>query len=712
MCNSRAAALAFLFPLPALAYIDPGTGGLIVGGLTGLIAYGALILLALRKKLALLARLLAKAVSRHRVLSAVVTACAALAAVAFWVWERSTMSLAPPLPARYERVLAIGLDGADPRVVGRMLEEGLLPNMKRLAEQGSFRPLAIPNPAQSPVVWATLATGQNPGANGIYDFIGRDPKSYTPKLSLMTDSAGGGEYRHPIRAKAFWDVTTQQRVPAVVLRWPMTFPPREIHGRMLAGLGVPDIRGSLGRYTFFTDQPPLPDEEGRDKVTVVRPDGDVIRTELGGPRVRWLSGVKTLSVPLEIRVDRASRAARLSVGGSTVEVKEGQWSGWLELTFSAGLFTKHRGLTKVFLSSAAEPFAMLAGSVELHPDAPLVPFAHPKGYASELRAQLGLFHTLGMPEDTKAYAEGRVSEEAFLAQCREVEAERRAMLRYELSRFESGVLAVVFDSLDRIQHMTPQPEELASSAAGRYLIDFDGFLGAVLEEVKPGTAILLFSDHGFSEFEKSVDLNRWLVEAGEMAIDEEAYRSRPPGSHGELFRHVKWEKTRAYAVGFSGLYLNVKGREGAGIVSPDERAAVAAGLATRLRALADPGTGEPVVHRVYRREELYRGAHSEEAPDLVVGFRPGYRGSWQSAIGGLAEGVLAANQKRWQRDHIVDAEFVDGMLLTNFEVPSERPRASDIAPTIVSLIGLPVPEEFEGTALQRQPDRLASRERR
>lgn len=691
--------------LLVLGYIDPGTGGLIVGWLGVLLAWLVVPLVFVRKHLITAAKAIGRFVQRHwrrpaELLVAGLVLLAVLFHSPFECEKRApTVNAIAPTPHKADRVLALGLDGADPRVLKQLMDSGHLPNMKLLADHGSFHPLAVPNPAQSPVVWAALATGQNPGRNGIYDFIGRDPKKYQPQLSLLDASCGGGEYKYPIRAKAFWDVATAHGVDSVIVRWPMTFPPPAIKGRMLAGLGVPDVRGALGRYTFYSDGPLEEGAEGGGLLVSVKPTQGVFKTELLGPQVRGLTGVKAISTPLTGKIDAERKRVEVTLGGKTVTLEEKSWSDLIPLRFESGLFSKYSAQVRLYLHSAAAPFALLATSVEMAPSQAVADFTSPKEYGAELEKAIGAYHTLGMPEDVKAYGNGHMDEAAFLELCRKVELERRAMLMFELQRFNPGVLAVVFDTLDRIQHMTPYAEDIPSSPMGRYLIDFDAFLGEVQRKLPERTAVVIFSDHGFSEFRQSVDLNRWLADAGELSLDETAFKSRKAKSSGELYAFVDWEKTQAYAVGFAGIFVNVEGREGKGVVPEAKRREVAERIKQKLEALVDPQTSERIIHRVYHRDELYEGAALGEAPDLVIGYRPGYRGSWQSAVGGVAEDVITPNEKKWQRDHIVDASFVSGSLLTSFPVEATAPHAYDLAPTFLSLLGLPVPPEMEGHPL-------------
>lgn len=690
---------AFFAPAAAHAYIDPGTAGMVVGGALGALSSALLAVAFFWRHLLRLLRWSLGMLRRPVVLIPVVVLLL-LGGGGLWFWQgggdRDMQNVMVASQERFERVVLLGIDGMDPDDLRALLERDLLPNFARIAQAGGLRDLDLPMPAVSPVVWSTLATGRNPGGHGIFDFLGRDPARYLPRLAVLRQE--GDSYRFPIGATTLWDLSTQHKLPTVVVRWPLTFPPKPVHGRILAGLGVPDLRGGLGRYTVFTDRAPTGDDESRDKVQVVQLEDRTFTGKLTGPSTRTLHGLKPLTVEVQGQLDAAAPLLKLRIGKQQLVLNQGVWSDWVDLRFNSGLFASHRGMVKFLLNSAREPFELYATAVEMHPKAPVVDFTQPPGYSRELAQAIGLYHTLGMPEDTKAYGEGHLSGEAFFQMCDAVEKERRAMMLHELGRFERGLLAVVFDTSDRLQHMTPHEGDVAATAIGRYLIDFDGFLGTVLDKLPPQTPLIIFSDHGFSDFRRAVDLNRWLVDNGYMQIDREAYAARDAGDSGELYKYVQWDQTQAYAVGFSSIYVNLAGREGHGNLAEDTRAEVAARIARELTPLVDAARGERAIHAVYERQQIYTGPHAGQAPDLVVGYRPGYRGSWQSAVGGLAEQVLSDNNKTWQRDHIVDASFVQGTLLTNFEIASDRVRALDLAPTVLDLLGLPVPADMEGSS--------------
>src|SRR5215471_15532795 len=90
-----------------------------------------------------------------------------------------------------KKVITIGLDGFEPKIVDALLAMGELPNLARLRDQGGFSRVRTTYPAQTPVAWSTFATGVNPGGHGIFDFIRRDPKTYLPDFALNRYEARG-----------------------------------------------------------------------------------------------------------------------------------------------------------------------------------------------------------------------------------------------------------------------------------------------------------------------------------------------------------------------------------------------------------------------------------------------------------------------------------------------------------------------------------------
>ena len=160
---------------------------------------------------------------------------------------------------RVRKVIVIGLDGLEPSLVEPMLASGSLPNLARLAALGGYTRLGTTSPAQTPVAWSTFATGLNPGGHGIFDFISRDPKTYLPDLALNR-FAQKNAFTPPRavnrrQGEGLWTTLAYGGVTSSVIRCPCTFPPDELDGQMLSGMGVPDLRGGLGTGTFYSTSP-------------------------------------------------------------------------------------------------------------------------------------------------------------------------------------------------------------------------------------------------------------------------------------------------------------------------------------------------------------------------------------------------------------------------------------------------------------------------
>jgi predicted AlkP superfamily phosphohydrolase/phosphomutase len=618
------------------------------------------------------------------------------------------------------RVIVLGLDGLEPRLVEPMLSAGELPALARLRAAGGYARVATTYPAQTPVAWSTFATGVNPGGHGIFDFLRRDPATYLPDLALNRY-----EQKNPFvppkavnlrRGEPLWELLARAGVPAAVIRCPCTYPPDPVSGRLLAGLGVPDLRGGLGTPTYFTTDARVEAGES-ERVVRVSVEGNRVRTRLTGPR---LPRGGDATVELDVEVDRAGRRAVVrAAGAEPVDIREGEWSGWRKVKFKLGLLQSAAGAVRFFLPAGTTEFALYASPVNFAADAPPFPISAPWDYAGELERRIGGYYTAGMVEDHTGLMNGRIDEAAFLAQCEGVMREREAMLEVELARCERGFLFCLFDTPDRIQHMFwrfREPDHPANRARGgaggggggrdrdyarvieEHYRRCDAVVARVLAEADDRTLVIGLSDHGFTSFRRGVHLNGWLHAQGLLALK--------PGAHpgeAELFRDVDWGRTRAYALGLGGIYLNRRGREREGILSADEAAATGRAIREGLTGLADPGNGRVAVRGVKLREEIYRGPCADEAPDLLVLFEEGWRASWTTALGGMGTALFEDNTRRWGGDHIVDPALVPGVLFMSRAFRSGggggAPDFRDLAPTILAALGVPKGAAMEGSDL-------------
>jgi predicted AlkP superfamily phosphohydrolase/phosphomutase len=224
----------------------------------------------------------------------------------------------------------------------------------------------------------------------------------------------------------------------------------------------------------------------------------------------------------------------------------------------------------------------------------------------------------------------------------------------------------------------------------------DRLIGEVMRYVDESTLAIALSDHGMNTFRRGVHLNSWLHDHGLLAfkpgIDQDERSA-------DFFRGVDWTRTRAYALGLGGIYLNMQGRETHGTVHPEDAPALTAQLVERLSGLTDPERSQIAIRNVATREQLYAGPYAAESPDLLANFAPGYRASWATTLGGTPQGLFEDNTRKWGGDHIIDPRLVPGVLFMNRPFDTAGPSLLDMAPTILGAFGLPKGQPMEGRSL-------------
>jgi len=346
------------------------------------------------------------------------------------------------------------------------------------------------------------------------------------------------------------------------------------------------------------------------------------------------------------------------------------------------------------LTETKPEVALYVTPIQLDPESPALPISHPSYYASYLAKLLGTYSTLGMAEDTWALNEGIIDEEAFLKQAYLTMAERESMFVNALEKTRRGVVACVFDTSDRVQHMFFRHLD-ADNAHGKTIEDLyqrmDRLAGIAMTHVDKDTILFVLSDHGFCSFRRGVNLNAWLRDNGYLVMKDGALES------GQSFQGVDWSKTRAYTLGLGGLYINMKGREPEGIVKQGAEAEkLRQELIQRLTGLRDEECDDVSIQNVYATNALYQGPYLNAAPDLIIGYAEGYRTSWDAAVGIVSAQIFEHNHKAWSGDHCVDPHLVPGVLFCNRDMHADDPGIEDLAPTTLALFGVETPAWMDG----------------
>jgi predicted AlkP superfamily phosphohydrolase/phosphomutase len=685
---------------PALAYIGPGAGFALGGSLLFALAG---ILLAVVGVLTWPFRLLVRSLRYRHV-------------------RRARKS---------RRVVVLGLDGLDPDLTREFLAAGDLPNLQRLADSGCFHDLGTTLPAVSPVAWSTFATGVDPGGHGIFDFLRRDPLTHLPELSSTRLVPGWPRRLGPLtfgrtrdhmvsrrRSRSFWAILGEHGVDATILRVPLTFPPEPFRGRLLSAMCLPDLRGTQGTFTVLAAPGYQTGGLTGGERRALRADGEGAWTgELPGPDRP--DGAGPTELPVRVQIDPAARRAVIRVGREQVTLGEAEYSPWLRVPFAVGRSTAH-GLARLRVVSW-EPFALYVTPLHLDPARPAMPISQPPQYAMMLGRIHGPFATLGLAEDTWALNEQVLDEDAFLEQVWDIHAERERMWLHALDRQRSGTLVCVFDATDRLQHTFLRFRDHdhpanrgADVARHRHVIGdlyrrADELVGRTLAKLGADDTLIVMSDHGFKPFRRAVNLNAWFREQGYLRLEGDPDDGPLPdlGDAAVPATSIDWSRTRAYANGLAGFYLNLEGRERLGSVPAAQAAALRDEIMGRLRGLPDPDGGVAIAE-VWASADCYRGPYRDEAPDVIVGYNPGWRADWDMATGGTIADVFRDNTKPWSADHCMDPRQVPGVLFCNRPLRADGtglsggPWLADLAPTILDLCGVPVPAHMHGRSLLKE----------
>lgn len=610
------------------------------------------------------------------------------------------------------RLIILGIDGMDPQLLQQFMHEGKMPNFSKLAAQGDFRNLATSTPPQSPVAWSNLITGMNSGGHGIFDFIHRDRKSL--KVYFSTSQVEGpkhtihlGPWRIPLdngtvedlrKGEAFWQILDRQSIPYIVFRIPANFPPVPANGKTVSGLGTPDMRGTYGTFSFYTDDPTAtPGMIEGGQIIPVEVENSRVNADLTGPDNSFRKGAPAATEPFSVAVDPLEPVVKVALQGQEFVLREGEWSAWIHVEFRLfPFFGNVRGMCRFYLKQAHPRFQLYVSPVNIDPADPALPISTPSRFSRLLSDEAGEFYTQGIAEDTKALSDGVLDDQEYLSQARIVLNEHRKIFDAEFPKFKRGVFFFYFSSVDLNSHMFwrlmdpkhPAYDATLAAQNGSAIRDtyeqMDHVLGEILPTLDADSTLLVLSDHGFAPYYRSFNLNTWLLDNGYIQL-----RAGADSNSDAPFANVDWSRTRVYGLGLNGLYLNLRGREQKGIVEPGGDAdAVTRKIRDQLLAIRDPKTGMPVITRVDLATDVYQGPYAAAGPDMIVGYNRGYRAGWKTILGAFPAEELEDNTSAWSGDHCMDGWQVPGVLLSNRKIAAQTPALTDIAPTILAEFGI------------------------
>lgn len=368
-------------------------------------------------------------------------------------------------------------------------------------------------------------------------------------------------------------------------------------------------------------------------------------------------------------------------------------------------------------------------------------FIYPPQLYEELRREIGYYRIY--PVET--FSEER--KEEFLKACDDLLDLRTRTDLYLMERYPWDLFMTVFFDTDRILHqmwhyLDPthpwrSEGEDKSGPVKRYFQGVDKAIGEILSRVDDETLVFIISDHGMGPAHNFIVLNNWLLETGLLKLKGDPLRWLKRGlfrsgftlrnvhrvadrlglaKHAEYkglysmdhlmklvflsFLDVDWPRSKAYSFGrhLGSIYINLKGREPEGAVAPEEYEAVREEIVQLAKGFSDPQTGEPLIGQVLRREEIYHGPHLDQAPDLIL--RPRDERNIFFGLADFGSNITVDTVYRYSGMH---RDY--GMLMMTGKpvrkgVRVEGANIVDLAPTILYVMGLPIPQDMDGKPLQ------------
>jgi predicted AlkP superfamily phosphohydrolase/phosphomutase len=332
----------------------------------------------------------------------------------------------------------------------------------------------------------------------------------------------------------------------------------------------------------------------------------------------------------------------------TILIHQGEWSGWLtaEFVLIPHIASVH-GMVRVFAKQLQPGLEIYVSPINLDPADPALPISYPEHWSAEVETAIGRYSTLGIPEDTSALRQDVLNLAEFREQADLAFKEETKLLDYSLQQFKGGLLFFYFSSVDQNSHILWGKHEDELLKVYR---EVDACVGKVRRK-EPNAKLIVISDHGFTTFDRAVNLNTWLKQNGFGA--------------------------EAYAVGLNGLYTTLG--------EP---------LREKLLTWRDDD-GRTVIDSVTATHPTPENRNV--APDYLVGYAAGYRASWQTALGEAPPTLIDNNNDAWIGDHCVDPNIVPGVLFSSEKIEPKAPRLEDVTAAVLARFGVAPPIGYHGS---------------
>jgi predicted AlkP superfamily phosphohydrolase/phosphomutase len=440
------------------------------------------------------------------------------------------------------------------------------------------------------------------------------------------------------------------------------------------------------------------------------------------------------TVPMRVEAGAEEGSWEVTIGSQTQTLTLDGWSDFYQMEFELSPLVSVPAVTRARVLGA-DPFELYIDTLQFDPAKPSFwqPTSSPLGFSAELAQGIGsTFETLGWGCMTNQIKDELLDPEVFLEDVEFTMTFRRKLMQRMLEDEDWRVLYSVFSTTDRVQHMMyryydPEHPMYDAEEASRKVTFFgeeielrdaipaiyrqmDSIVGEAMEALRDDDTLMLCADHGFTSYRRGMHVNNWLASEGFLTL-KEGLDSTAGG-----FAAIDWSKTKAYSLGLGMVFLNLEGREPAGIVKREDARGVLEAIQERFLAAEDEGrkvgSSATIIQDVYEGPVAW-GTKDYPCSDLMLGFAEFYRVSWSTVGGGLpvtrddSDAVVpkptySDNTNLWSGDHASnDPNVVTGIFFCSRKVTSEDGTFSvmDIAPTVLSRLGAPLPAALDRPAL-------------
>jgi len=602
-----------------------------------------------------------------------------------------------------EKLVLIGVDGAIPLLVEKLIKEGRLPNIAKIAKKGIFGKVLAPYPTVTPNNWTSLVTGAWAGTTGITDYHVHHPGE-------PLDVIYSGFNTKECSAEYLWDSAERAGKKVLLMKYSASWPPTIKKGIQVDGCGpnwtdeVHEICGenlftNMRGYPLATQinfKPLDDDAEVLVSPLEFKPHHQLARKQLvfnivGESTLDLTSIEPAVLYALLPSVNGAYKQLIISrsteIEDKTAKLNVGDWSDWIKLCFSSkdkGI----EGLTRfklIELSEDAERFRLYATHVM-----PVKGWTQPDSIGPEL---IGKFGGFVQRPGWDGRIRGWIDDETFLELVNYQNEWMAEASVYLMKKYGCDLFFLQTHGPDYAHHLymnMVDPLTNSDEKSRRYNFEclvkvyesVDRLVGKIVEAVDEKTLVVVVSDHGAQPHIGSVNVYKILADGGLLSFKED-----------ESGRQViDWSKTMAVPQRNCYVYVNLKGREPHGIVEPgEEYEKVREKVIELFLNYRDERTGKNPFCFVLKREDArVLGLYGDRIGDIIYAVHPGFGHEHGQQLSTAEFGLFGS---------------MDSLLVIagpgikkNAEIKPTR-WLVDVAPTIAYLLGIPVPRDADGSIM-------------